>query len=49
MMGSRNSVLQSGYEMQIKKHWLGQDCHLPGPAGNDIRKTNVPNIRLTYR
>ncbi|KAJ3084731.1 AMP deaminase [Rhizoclosmatium globosum] len=46
---ARNSVLQSGWEMQFKKHWLGDTCHLPGPAGNTIHKTNVPNIRLAYR
>ncbi|KAI9203015.1 putative AMP deaminase Amd1 [Polychytrium aggregatum] len=46
---ARNSVLQSGWERQIKKHWLGDRCYLPGPIGNDIQKTNVPNIRLAYR
>ncbi|KAJ3069940.1 AMP deaminase [Podochytrium sp. JEL0797] len=46
---ARNSVLQSGWEMQFKKHWLGENCDLPGPAGNAIHKTNVPNIRLAYR
>ncbi|KAI8841304.1 hypothetical protein BC829DRAFT_402581 [Chytridium lagenaria] len=46
---ARNSVLQSGWELQCKKHWLGDSCYLPGPAGNTIQKTNVPNIRLAYR
>ncbi|RKO92458.1 hypothetical protein BDK51DRAFT_15600, partial [Blyttiomyces helicus] len=46
---ARNSCLQSGWEMQIKKRWLGDNCRYPGPAGNDIQKTNVPNIRLAYR
>ncbi|KIR56318.1 AMP deaminase [Cryptococcus gattii Ru294] len=46
---ARNSVLQSGWEMQVKKHWLGQKWYLPGAAGNDIHKTNVPTIRLAYR
>ncbi|KAJ7643740.1 hypothetical protein FB45DRAFT_281221 [Roridomyces roridus] len=46
---ARNSVIQSGFEMEIKKHWLGRDWYLPGAAGNDINKTNVPNIRLAYR
>ncbi|KAJ3211485.1 AMP deaminase [Dinochytrium kinnereticum] len=46
---ARNSVLQSGWELQCKKHWLGDSCYLPGPAGNAIQKTNVPNIRLAYR
>ncbi|KAF8799362.1 AMP deaminase [Phlegmacium glaucopus] len=46
---ARNSVRQSGFEMEIKRHWLGHEWYLPGAAGNDINKTNVPNIRLTYR
>ncbi|KAI6044765.1 hypothetical protein EDC04DRAFT_2639481 [Pisolithus marmoratus] len=27
-----------GFEMEIQRHWLGQEC-----------ATNVPNTRLTYR
>ncbi|KAJ3553293.1 hypothetical protein NM688_g3692 [Phlebia brevispora] len=46
---ARNSVIQSGFEMEVKRHWLGQHWFLPGAAGNDINKTNVPNIRLEYR
>ncbi|KAI9327235.1 hypothetical protein DFJ73DRAFT_964834 [Zopfochytrium polystomum] len=46
---ARNSVLHSGWEMSCKKYWLGENCHLPGPAGNAIQKTNVANIRLSYR
>jgi AMP deaminase len=46
---ARNSVVQSGFEMELKRHWLGQHWFLPGAAGNDIHKTNVPNIRLAYR
>ncbi|KAI8873386.1 AMP deaminase [Ramicandelaber brevisporus] len=46
---SRNSVRQSGWERCIKEHWLGKDYALPGPAGNDPQKTNVPSIRLLYR
>ncbi|TPX63802.1 AMP deaminase [Spizellomyces sp. 'palustris'] len=46
---ARNSCLQSGWEMKIKKHWLGERCNLHGPAGNAIHKTNVANIRLAYR
>lgn len=46
---ARNSVLQSGWEMQVKKHWIGNKWYFPGLAGNDIHKTNVPNIRLAYR
>lgn len=46
---ARNSVLQSGWEREIKRHWLGNDFHLPGPEGNNTSKTNVPDIRLRYR
>ena len=46
---ARNSVIQSGWEMQVKKHWIGHKWYLPGAAGYDIHKTNVPNIRLAYR
>ncbi|TFK87483.1 AMP deaminase [Polyporus arcularius HHB13444] len=46
---ARNSVIQSGFEMEVKRHWLGQKWYLPGAAGNDIHKTNVPNLRLEYR
>lgn len=46
---ARNSVLESGWEMEIKRHWLGSRFYLPGSAGNDISKTNVPDIRLQYR
>ena len=30
-------------------YWLGPDYQEPGIAGNDIRRTNVPNIRIAYR
>jgi AMP deaminase len=46
---ARNSVIQSGFEMELKRHWLGQHWYLPGASGNDIHKTNVPSIRLAYR
>ncbi|THU95467.1 AMP deaminase [Dendrothele bispora CBS 962.96] len=46
---ARNSVIQSGFEMEVKRHWLGHQWYLPGAAGNDINKTNVPNMRLAYR
>ncbi|TFY66445.1 hypothetical protein EVG20_g4651 [Dentipellis fragilis] len=46
---ARNSVLQSGFEMEVKRHWLGQYWYLPGAAGNDINKTNVPDSRLKFR
>lgn len=46
---ARNSVLQSGWEAQIKSHWIGKDFSKSGVEGNDVGKTNVPNIRINYR
>ena len=46
---ARNSVLQSGFHDDIKKSWIGENYKRPGPAGNDITKTNVANTRMTYR
>ncbi|KAF9545833.1 AMP deaminase [Mortierella hygrophila] len=46
---SRNSVAQSGWENRIKKHWIGKNWYLPGIPGNDMTKTNVPNIRVAFR
>jgi AMP deaminase len=41
--------MQSGWEHQIKQRWLGEGYEILGPQGNDIHKTNVPSIRMTYR
>ncbi|AQZ12557.1 AMD1 (YML035C) [Zygosaccharomyces parabailii] len=46
---ARNSVLQSGWEAQIKGHWIGKNFEAKGVEGNDVSKTNVPNIRINYR
>lgn len=46
---ARNSVLQSGWEAAIKKHWLGKNYMAGGVEGNDIEKTNVPDIRVGFR
>lgn len=45
----RNGVMQSGFELAIKKKWLGSKCMLLGAEGNDISKTNIPQIRLRFR
>ena len=34
---------------QVKRYWLGPDYQEAGVAGNDIRRTNVPGIRIAYR
>ncbi|EZG56147.1 AMP deaminase [Gregarina niphandrodes] len=46
---ARNSVLQSNFEPQFKRHWIGAHYLKKGAKGNDIRATNVPGIRLAYR
>ncbi|KAL8425960.1 hypothetical protein Efla_000937 [Eimeria flavescens] len=46
---ARNSVLQSGFEDEFKRHWLGPEFELPGRRGNCMRQSNVSNIRLQYR
>lgn len=39
----------SGFEDEFKRHWLGEHYWLPGMEGNDLRRTNVSNIRIQYR
>ncbi|KFR16680.1 AMP deaminase 2, partial [Opisthocomus hoazin] len=34
---------------QVKSYWLGPHYLKEGPEGNDIRRTNVPDIRVGYR
>lgn len=46
---AKNSVTMSGFEYELKKHWVGHQFCLEGVEGNDIQKTNVPDIRVTYR
>ncbi|XP_028264751.1 AMP deaminase 1 isoform X2 [Parambassis ranga] len=46
---ARNSVLQSALSHEEKVHFLGKDYLKEGPEGNDIRKTNVAQIRMAYR
>lgn len=46
---ARNSVLQSGFEGAVKRHWLGDNYQIPGPNGNEMEKTNVPDVRLFFR
>ncbi|CDR37603.1 CYFA0S01e13102g1_1 [Cyberlindnera fabianii] len=46
---AKNSVVQSGWEDKIKKHWIGKNYAKGGIEGNDVEKTNVPDIRVAYR
>jgi len=42
---ARMSVLQSGFDDECKKRWLGS----ANPDINDIAKTNVPHTRMRFR
>ncbi|XP_058064245.1 AMP deaminase 2 isoform X2 [Anopheles bellator] len=46
---ARNSVLMSGFSHKMKQHWLGPNYTREGVAGNDITRTNVPDIRVAFR
>ncbi|KAK4469374.1 hypothetical protein MN116_006932 [Schistosoma mekongi] len=46
---ARNSVLMSGFSPLIKSHWLGPNYTQEGVMGNDITRSNLPNIRVAYR
>ncbi|XP_043932654.1 AMP deaminase 1 [Protopterus annectens] len=46
---AKNSVLQSGLSHEEKLCFLGEYYRKDGPEGNDIRKTNVAQIRVAYR
>ncbi|XP_028652917.1 AMP deaminase 2 isoform X1 [Erpetoichthys calabaricus] len=46
---ARNSVLMSGFSHKVKSYWLGPNYNKQGPEGNDIRRTNLPDIRVAYR
>lgn len=35
--------------IQVKIHWLGPNYREEGVVGNDIHRTNVPDIRLALR
>lgn len=46
---ARNSVITSGFSHHVKQHWLGPNYTRDGVAGNDMTRTNVPDIRVSYR
>lgn len=37
------------FHFQTKQHWLGPNFARDGPAGNDINRSNVPDIRVAFR
>ncbi|EDW82511.2 uncharacterized protein Dwil_GK25090 [Drosophila willistoni] len=46
---ARNSVIMSGFTHAVKQQWLGPQYYEDGINGNDITRTNVPEIRVAYR
>ena len=46
---ARNSVLMSGFPHEFKQHWIGANYKREGVEGNDIQRTNLPGIRISYR
>ncbi|XP_070551810.1 AMP deaminase 2-like isoform X3 [Ptychodera flava] len=46
---ARNSVIMSGFPHEMKQYWLGLSYRKEGQQGNDITRTNVPDIRVTFR
>ncbi|XP_045776475.1 AMP deaminase 2-like [Maniola jurtina] len=46
---ARNSVIMSGFPHEMKQRWVGAQYWRAGAAGNDITRTNVPDVRLEYR
>lgn len=39
----------SGFPHKMKQYWLGPNYTKEGVAGNDITRTNVPDIRVAFR
>ena len=46
--GSNQPTLSNTY-LQVKQHWLGPNYTRDGVEGNDMTRTNVPDIRVSYR
>jgi len=44
-----NSVLQSSFDHTTKCRWLNDKYYYFGSKGNDINRTNIPNIRVAFR
>lgn len=46
---ARNSVLMSDFPHEVKQHFIGANYMREGILSNDIKRTNVPDIRVGYR
>lgn len=45
----QTDIYLSYISKQVKQYWLGPNYTKDGVAGNDISRTNVPDIRVCYR
>jgi len=46
---ARNSVLQSGFSRERKEEWLGPAFQQFLSGGNNINKSNISDVRLSFR
>ena len=46
---AKTSVLNSGFPIASKIHWVSDQYWLGDTRGNDIQKTNVPDLRAHFR
>ncbi|XP_075983310.1 AMP deaminase 2-like isoform X2 [Anticarsia gemmatalis] len=46
---AKNSVIMSGFSHELKERWLGTTYLREGPDSNDITRTNVPDVRVSFR
>ncbi|KAK0317022.1 AMP deaminase [Friedmanniomyces endolithicus] len=46
---AKQSVLQSGFEHEVKQRWLGPGYRGEGVEGNEVGKVNVPELREGFR
>ncbi len=44
-----SSTHSLGLSLQVKQHWIGPNYTNEGVAGNDIARTNVPDVRIYFR
>jgi len=46
---ARNSVLQSGFGLEDKKRWLGDNFMEGTPESHDVKRSNLSAVRFCYR
>ena len=48
-MGNMGILTRALANWKVKMHWVHRYYWKGGPEGNDIQKTNVPNLRMRFR